>query len=255
MQDNNTKRVLSLTAHPDDAEFMCAGAMALLARKGWDVHIATMTPGDCGSAELSRKQIGKIRQGEAADSAKVLNGSFHCLGCEDVFILYDRVTLLKVIEVIRRVKPTIVFAPSPSDYFVDHEMTSKLVWTACFTCSMKNVETPGVEPFEAVPYLYYVDALEGKDILGNPIEPNILVDISSVIDTKQEMLCCHKSQREWLLKHHGMDEYVESMRNFAAQRGAEMAVSFAEGFRQHLGHAFPEDNILKAELGDLVKVK
>ena len=38
--------VLSLAAHPDDAEFFCAGTLALLAERGWSVHIATMTAGD-----------------------------------------------------------------------------------------------------------------------------------------------------------------------------------------------------------------
>ena len=45
--------VLSVLAHPDDAEFLCAGAMIRLVREhGWKAHIASMTPGDCGSAEL-----------------------------------------------------------------------------------------------------------------------------------------------------------------------------------------------------------
>jgi len=253
LETNQVKTVLSLTAHPDDAEFMCAGTLALLSQKGWDVHTATMTPGDCGSAELSREKIGKIRQAEAAESARILGGSYHCLNCEDVFITYDKPTLLKAIELLRKVRPTIVFAPSPSDYFVDHEVASRIAWTACFSAGMKNVETSEVRPFETVPYLYYLDAMEGKDILGNEIEADILVDISEVIDTKEKMLCCHKSQRDWLLQHHWMDEYVESMKRFAQIRGAKTGGEFAEGFRQHLGHAFPTDNILAAELGDMVK--
>ena len=39
--------VLSVLAHPDDAEFLCAGVLIRLAREhGWQVHIATMTAGD-----------------------------------------------------------------------------------------------------------------------------------------------------------------------------------------------------------------
>ena len=46
--------ILSVLAHPDDAEFLCAGTMARLVREyGWRAVIATMTPGDCGSAEHS----------------------------------------------------------------------------------------------------------------------------------------------------------------------------------------------------------
>ena len=68
----------------------------------------------------------------------------------------------------------------------------------------QHFKTEGAEPFEPVPYLYYVDPVEGLDKLGKPIMPDIFVDISSVMDTKEEMLCCHESQRNWLLTHHGM---------------------------------------------------
>ena len=49
---SDVRTVLSLLAHPDDAEFTCAGTLALLGQRGWQIHIATMTPGDCGSASL-----------------------------------------------------------------------------------------------------------------------------------------------------------------------------------------------------------
>jgi hypothetical protein len=49
-----------------------------------------------------------------------------------------------------------------------------------------------------------------------------------------------------------MDEYVTMMQRLAAERGNLVGIPFAEGFRQHLGHAFPQDNILKKELGSLV---
>ena len=249
-----TKTALSLLAHPDDAEFMCAGTLALLREKGWNIHTATMTPGDCGSAEYGREEISRIRKAEAAGSVKMLDGTYHCLECDDVFVMYDRPTLLKVIGLLRKVRPAVVFAPSPSDYFADHEMTSKLVWTACFACGMPNIEVEGVEPFELVPYLYYVDPVRGQDKLGNEIKPSIFVDITSTIAVKKKMLSCHESQKNWLLKHHGMD-YVGSMTEFAEQRGRQINAGYAEGFRQHLGEAFPRDNILKSALGNLVHEK
>ena len=249
---DENRKALSVLAHPDDAEFMCAGTLYLLSEKGWEIHIATMTAGDCGSAELGREEISKIRRAEAADSVKVLNGNYHCLECDDVFIMYDRPTLLKTIELLRKVQPTIVFAPSPEDYFLDHEITSSLVQTACFACGAPNVETAGVAAFEPVPYLYYVDPVEGKDKFGNKIEPSIFVDITSVIDTKEQMLCCHKSQRSWLMAHHGIDEYIGAMKGFAQERGVKIGCDYAEGFRQHLGHSYPQDNILRMKLGNLV---
>ena len=247
------KTVLALVAHPDDAEFMCTGTLALLHKNGWDVHIATMTPGDCGSMEMSREEISKVRRGEAAAAAKLLDGKYHCLECDDVFVMYDRETLLKAIKLIREVRPSLVFAPSPDDYMVDHEMTSKVAWMACFGAGIPNVSTPGVKPAGHVPYLYYVDPLEAKDKLGKAIVASCYVDVSSMIDLKVKMLCCHASQRNWLMAHHGIDEYTASLKKHGAMRGGEIGVNYAEAFRQHLGNAFPQDNILKTELNKLVK--
>jgi LmbE family N-acetylglucosaminyl deacetylase len=246
------KVVLSIGAHPDDAEFMCAGTLALLHDRGWQVHIATMAPGDCGTVQYTREEISRIRKGESARAAAMLDGHYHCLECGDIFIMYDRPTLLKTIELVRKVRPKIVFTLSPSDYMVDHEHASRLAQTACFCCGVVNVETPGAEPFEPIPYLYYADPVEGKDKLGTPVKPGMIVDIGGAIDVKEKMLCCHESQRDWLLKHHGMDEYVLMMKAFGKKRGAEIGRKFGEGFRQHLGHAYPQDNILTKELGDLV---
>ena len=39
------------------------------------------------------------------------------------------------------------------------------------------------------------------------------------------------------------------------QRGGPIGVKYAEGFRQHLGHGYPQDNLLVAELGDSVHCK
>ena len=147
------KRVLSLMAHPDDAEFECAGTLALLREKGWEIHIATMTPGDCGTVELSREEISRIRRGEGKKAAEVLTGTYHCLECDDLFVLYDRETILKAVELVRKVQPQIVIACSPSDYMVDHEVSSKLAQTACFTADVPNIKTES-KAFEPIPYLY-----------------------------------------------------------------------------------------------------
>ena len=44
-------RILAFHAHPDDAEALAGGTLTLLAGQGHQIVIATMTPGDCGSAE------------------------------------------------------------------------------------------------------------------------------------------------------------------------------------------------------------
>ena len=63
------------------------------------------------------------------------------------------------------------------------------------------------------------------------------------------MLACHASQRNWLLRQHGMDEYLEMQAKWGGRRGAEIGVAFAEAFRQYRGHPYPQDNLLLKLLG------
>lgn len=249
MEMTGDKTVLAIVAHPDDVELLCAGTLALLKDKGWQVVMATMTPGDGGTATLTREEISSIRKAEAVKAASLLDANYHCLEAEDIFVMYDKETLLKVIELVRATRPSMVFTMSPQCYMVDHEITSKLVRTACFSAGVKNIVTSS-KPYFHTPHLYYMDAMEGKDLLGKEVFPDMIVDITSKMKTKEDMLICHASQREWLRQHHGMDEYVHAMRMFSAQQGVLAGVSFGEGFRQHLGHAYPQDNLLAAELGD-----
>ncbi len=248
------KTAFAIFAHPDDVELMCAGTLSLLKKQGWEIHIATMTPGDKGSAEHSREEISSIRKAEAKKSAALLGATYHCLEFEDVYILYNRETITKTTNLLRKVQPSVVFTASPADYMVDHEMTSVIVQTACFCCGIKNMDI-NEPPFEPVPYLYYSDAMEGKNKLGSPVEPTLRVNISGEMPVKGKMLACHESQRNWLLKHHKIDEYILAMKRFAEIRGEEINTKYAEGFRQHLGHGYPQNNILKEILGELTVTK
>ena len=105
-----------------------------------------------------------------------------------------------------------------------------------------------------VPHLYYCEPAQGKDVFGKELDSDIFVDISSTINIKEKMLCCHKSQREWLQKISKVDEYVIMMKDYSKKKGREINCDYAEGFRQHLGFSYPSDNILKSELGDLVHI-
>ncbi len=242
--------ILSVLAHPDDAEFLCAGTLIRLAReRGWRVHIASMTPGDCGSAELGPDDIARVRRAEGAAAAGQINAAYHCLERRDLRVMYDEPTLAAVTRLLRRVQPRIVLTHSPSDYMLDHEMTSTVARAATFAAPIPNYLPGEGPPLPAIPHLYYCDPTECKDLFGRPVPPQFSIDISAVIDAKELMLACHASQRNWLLRQHGIDEYLESQAGWGARRGAEIGVAQGEGFRQYLGHPYPHDNRLLELLG------
>lgn len=236
---------LSFMAHPDDAELFCAGALIRLADLGWEVHIITATPGDCGSATLPADQIAAIRRDEAKRAAQLIGATYHCLEERDIQVFFDRPTNRKVLDLFRAIAPTLVFTHPCHDYMLDHEQVHLLARSACFGYAIPNASAMPLLAGSAVPHLYYVDPPESIDpYTGRTITPTVTVDTTGVIERKVQMLSMHASQREWLRAHHGMDEYLEAMRRHSAARGELIRRPHAESFVQHRGHAFPHDDLL-----------
>ncbi len=253
---SNPQRLLAIMAHPDDVEMLAAGTLFHLKDLGWELGIATMTAGDCGSATMGCEEIARVRRAEAQSAADYLGAWYACAGLMDVEVIYSAENLRRVVEVMRRFDPDVVIAHSPADYMLDHEEASRLVRGATFAHAVPNYETrqdSPARPGRAIPALYYADAIEGKDPMGLRIQPQFYVDISKTLARKREMLSRHVSQREWLRSHHGIDEYLERMTAWSAACGTECGFSYAEGFRQHLGHAYPHGPILQEALRNFLR--
>lgn len=254
-------RVLALMAHPDDIEMTCAGTLALLRRAGWDVHMATMTAGDLGTATLSRAAISRIRKREAAASARLLDAPYTCLGFDDLTIVYNETTKRRVSALLRIVRPDLVIVPSPQDYMADHEETPRIVREAAFASTIPNWKASlggrRPPPCQTLPAILYADPIDLVDHFGRRVAAPCVVDITDTVDLKETMLSQHESQRSWLRHQHGEDEYLLWMRRVGADRARDFGraeVRYAEGFRPHLGHGFPREDHLTASLGErLVK--
>ena len=104
-------------------------------------------------------------------------------------------------------------------------------------------------PAKGVPSIHFSTALL---VLwyGRKLPTGFIVDISETCEQKLEMLACHDSQRAWLRKQHGLDEYLDGCRRWSATRGAEIGVAYGEAFTQHRGHPYPHDNRLLELLGE-----
>lgn len=241
-------KILAIHAHPDDVEFLAAGTLYLLADKGHEIHIATMSPGDKGSPDRTRGEISAIRREEAKRAAAVIGAGYTCLEMADFEIFDDDASRRKTTELVRRERPDIILAASLSDYLVDHEAAGALARHASFFAGVRLYETGEAKPLDHIPALYYMDPIEGVDVYGTPVAPDFCVDITNALDVKKRMLACHESQREWLRKHHGMDKYIEAMVDWARERGSGFGCQYGEGFRMHKGHAYPKTNPLKSIL-------
>ena len=243
-------RILHIHAHPDDAELFSGGTLALLAAKGHQVTIVTMTPGDCGSHHHSPDEIAAIRRQEAARAAAIIGAEYFCAEFRDLAVFEDDGARRRVTAVLRRTQPDLVITASPIDYHCDHEATSRLVRDACFAAPAPNYAAPGGHPpVKAIPHLYFADPAEGTDRDSRPAVPHFVVDITSVMDKKRSMLSAHESQRLWLKEHHGMDNFVETMEEWSAKVGKFVGLAYGEGFRHYQMHPYPVTPLLEELLG------
>ena len=109
--------VLAVLDHPDDAEFLCAGTLVRLRREhGWAVHVATMTAGDCGSAEHPPDEIARIRWAEGRAAAEAVGATYHCLEELDLRVVFGERPMEKVCRLLNAVRPKVVITHSPEDY-------------------------------------------------------------------------------------------------------------------------------------------
>ena len=75
-----------------------------------------------------------------------------------------------------------------------------------------------------------------------------------MFERKKAALACHASQRNWLRKQHGIEDYLEQMEVWTRSRGALAGVRYAEGFRRYSGHPYPRTPLLEELLGTAVIV-
>jgi len=250
-----SKRILAIHAHPDDVEILAGGTVALLAAAGHKITIVTMTPGDCGSAELDADAIAAMRRSEAAAAAALIGAEYRCAEFRDLAIYSDDASRRRVVEILRQARPDLVLTSAPIDYMCDHEATSALVRDACFAAPARNYATRAsipAPPLGAIPHLYFFDPVGGVDRDEREVPADFYVNVSATFATKRRMLEQHASQRAWLLKHHGIDDYIEMMERWTREAGRRAGVEFAEGFRRYNGHPYPQTPLLEELLGDTV---
>ena len=161
--------ILSIHAHPDDAEILAGGTLALLADLGHQITIATFTPGDCGSKQLGPDEIAAVRRREAANAAALIGARYVCLEMRDLAIFNDDASRRLVTETLRQARPDLVLTAAPSDYHCDHEAASALVRDACFAAPAPNYRTQTASPappLDHIPHLYFMDPVEGREQQG-----------------------------------------------------------------------------------------
>lgn len=238
--------IASIQAHPDDAEILSGGTLALLSGLGHEITVVTLSAGDCGSTVHGPEEIAAIRKDEAAESAALIGAKYQWGGFRDLAIFSDDPSRRMVTGLLRDLRAEIVITAAPSDYLSDHEATNQLVRDACFAASVPNYETASPSPaLPAIPHLYFVEPIGQRDRSGNLTVPDFTIDVTTTFETKTAMLAKHRSQRLWLQQQHGMDDYLKQMEDWTRACGARAGVAFGEGFRHYTVHPYPCEPVLE----------
>jgi LmbE family N-acetylglucosaminyl deacetylase len=188
-------RIMFIGAHPDDCDIKGGGTAALFVELGHQVKFLSVTNGDAGHQSQGGGMLAKRRIAETKEVAKRLGVSYDVLDNHDGELLPTLDIRLQIIRKIREWKADVVIAPRSNDYHPDHRYTGVLVQDAAFMVGVPNV-APDVEPLRKNPvFLYFQDNFKKP----NPFQPDIAVDITTVIDKKLAGLDAHQSQfYEWL---------------------------------------------------------
>ena len=224
------ERVLAVVAHPDDAELLCAGTLARARHDGAELAICVLCSGDKGQSGRTRSNLTTgVRKREMSRSAKLVGAKLFSGDTPDGTLHDSDATRLKLVEIYRQFKPTLVLAHSAEDYHPDHRAASALAEAASWFCASRGHKT-ATTAMESSPALWWMDTLNMSGF-----EPGFFVDISDYVGLKVNMLACHESQLQ-----RGADKdfspLAELMRLQFRARGAQAGVAAAEAFRAH--HVF-----------------
>ena len=225
--DFSRERVLAVVAHPDDADYLCAGTLARAKADGAQIGICVMCKGDRGQPPKPITNLVAVRRKEMTEAAKILGAAFFRCNFGDAELIDGPVQRKKLVDVYRRFRPTLVLAHCAEDYHSDHRAASALAEAASWYCASAGHKSVAAV-MKKQPAVWWMDTM---NMTG--FEPGFYVDISGYVELKRRMLRCHKSQ----LMRSRDDDFTSlecQMLQQCQTRGAQAGVAAAEAFRVHL---------------------
>ena len=227
------KRIAVIFAHPDDAEFICAGAVARWTAEGNAVSYVLLTSGDKGSEDpaVTPEILVATREREQRAACAILGvEEVHFLRYADAMLVPDLAMRRELVRVIRRLKPDVVVCQDPTVRFVDqsyinhpdHRAAGEATLDAVYPAARDRMTFPelleeGLEPHKVT-----------EVYLAGAKDPDVAVDITAHLETKLAALHAHASQigdwdpdemiRTWAKetaeRFPGNGEYVEAYKYF-----------------------------------------
>jgi LmbE family N-acetylglucosaminyl deacetylase len=225
------RRILCISAHPDDNEFLIAGSVAKWARQGREVAFCLVTTGGAGVNEHTPSNEGliPIREKETRAAARILGvRELILLGYVDGTLQPTLGLRRDLTRVIRRFRPDVVVCSDPTARWYGNEYLNhpdhRAVADAALDAIFPSAETSAIFPellAEGLP------AHKVKQVfISGALEPDVFVDIARTLATKCRALKAHRSQV-------GKGEWVDQLLTaWALRDGKKAGLRHAEAFKR-----------------------
>lgn len=212
-------RIIMIGAHPDDCDINGGGTAALFAQMGHQVKFVSLTNGDKGHHLMDSEALAERRKQEMQEVARILGIEYDALNNHDGELMPTIENRKAVIKLICDWQADVVISHRPYDYHPDHRNTSIIVQDAAYMISVPKMYPEGKPLMQAPVFLYMADRFQKP----YPFSPDIVIDITSVVDKKVNAICAHESQVfEWLPWNNGYDHLMpadkEGKRKFIGER-------------------------------------
>lgn len=207
-------KILAVGAHPDDIEFGCAPLLLREAKGGHELKLLVLSRGEAGTAGTPEQ-----REQEARAAAALMGAQVEFLDFRgDCHLEVNPGNTLRLAAEIRRCQPQMVLAPNLAEnQHPDHTAAGKLVRDACRLARYGGLADLKTLPPHAISQLYFYDVTQ-----HGVRAPDVVVDVSDVAETWQEVMRCHASQTE-------SKSYVELQLSAARLLGLSIGVEYAAG--------------------------
>ncbi len=173
--------ILAIAAHRDDVEQTCGGTLLKMRSLGQKTAILDLTQGEAGTRGSAAE-----RAAEAAEAAKILGVSWReALDLPDGCVENTYENRLKIVRVLRQLRPRVVILPYWTGRHPDHYTTSTLGYEACFLSGLRKLDTGSAphRPFKILYASLYAD-----------VRPSFVVDVSPFIEQRHASLMAYTSQ-------------------------------------------------------------
>ncbi|MEJ7623659.1 MAG: bacillithiol biosynthesis deacetylase BshB1 [Pyrinomonadaceae bacterium] len=175
--------ILAIFAHPDDVELAVGGTMLKMKQLGYRTSALDITRGEMGT-----RGTPETRAAEAAAAAQILRlDSRENLGLADGHVLNDDPSRIKLVSVLRRLKPKLVLTHQIDDPHPDHNSIAQLVRDAARLASMKNYDETTGDHKIPVPTVAH-------NTFSRRVVPSFIVDVSDFLVEKMAAIRAYRSQ-------------------------------------------------------------